>query len=435
MSSRPIRLPVVALAAAAAALVAASVSVAASPAPVVVSDSSQPRTIAIGGAPVLNTTRTVLHWNRTTFDPHNGVTYGYNMVGYDPIKNQAATIPVDIIPLTIIVAGQTYTGADAVPAILASPQFQNADYSLTSAASTGPDILLNLPGGAKGPGGALSAGNSGIQLEDATMRAQFNKVGTGYHLILGAPVVHDSITISVPANHGVVATRNALRGVYFGDVDVNWFAAKLQNLNNSLGYIDPTHLPLYVTNDVMLFSEPDPINGCCIIGFHGAGIVPGRSTGSVHGNGNQPVQTYAWTSYITPGTFNPINSWAVQDIHALSHEIAEWADDPFVNNTVEPWLTPTAPQYGCTGVLETGDPVVGIGFSKGVNTFEQGQTPKGQQVADGTYHPEDEALLPWFMRVISNTISQPSQSSTNGRYTFMGDLNPFSGFRQPATGC
>jgi len=26
--------------------------------------------------------------------------------------------------------------------------------------------------------------------------------------------------------------------------------------------------------------------------------------------------------------------WVLQDIHALSHEIAEWADDPFVNNTV-----------------------------------------------------------------------------------------------------
>jgi hypothetical protein len=184
----------------------------------------------------------------------------------------------------------------------------------------------------------------------------------------------------------------------------------------------------------MLYGGTDPAN-CCIIGFHGAGIVPGLSNASVHGNGSQPVLTYAWTSYVTPGTFNPHSAWALQDIHALSHEIAEWADDPFVNNTVEPWLTPTAPQYGCTGVLETGDPVVGIGFSEGTNTFEQGPTPKGQQIADGTYHPEDEALLPWFMRTAPNTISQPTQSTSDGRYTFMGDLNPFPGFRAPATGC
>ena len=90
--------------------------------------------------------------------------------------------------------------------------------------------------------------------------------------------------------------------------------------------------------------------------------------------------------------------WALQDIHALSHEIAEWGDDPFVNNTVQPWLTPTAPQYGCTGILETGDPVVAIGFAKGTNSFEQGANPDGSQSADGYYHPEDEAFLPWFMR-------------------------------------
>jgi hypothetical protein len=39
-------------------------------------------------------------------------------------------------------------------------------------------------------------------------------------------------------------------------------------------------------------------------------------------------------------------------------------------------------------------------------------------------------------RACGLTVSQPTQSpSTNiGRYTLMGDLNPFSGFRAPATG-
>src|SRR5260221_164751 len=119
--------------------------------------------------------------------------------------------------------------------------------------------------------------------------------------------------------------------------------------------------------------------------------------------------------------------------HALSHEISEWAADPFVNNTVQPWLTPTAPQYGCTGVMETGDPVVGIGFAKGSNTFEQGQTPNGTQVADGYYHPEDEVFMPWFMR-LSPSTSQAVQVGTGGRYTFMGRLNPYPRFKMPATG-
>lgn len=42
--------------------------------------------------------------------------------------------------------------------------------------------------------------------------------------------------------------------------------------------------------------------------------------------------------------------------------MSEFLDDPFVNNAVNRWLAPTAPQYGCTGVLETGDPVVGVWF-------------------------------------------------------------------------
>jgi hypothetical protein len=142
---------------------------------------------------------------------------------------------------------------------------------------------------------------------------------------------------------------------------------------------------------------------------------------------------------VQPGIYSrPDNGtdWALQDIHALSHEISEWADDPFVNNWVEPWLTPTAPQYGCTNILETGDPVVGIGFAMGHNTFEQGPNPNGTQSADGYYHPEDEVFLPWFMRLPSNaTGTEQNQSGTGGRYSLMGDLNPFPGFRTVATGC
>ena len=46
-------------------------------------------------------------------------------------------------------------------------------------------------------------------------------------------------------------------------------------------------------------------------------------------------------------------------------------------------------------------------------------------------------LLPWFSREAPNHTSEPTQSpSTNiGRYTLMGDLNPYPGFRAPATGC
>lgn len=73
----------------------------------------------------------------------------------------------------------------------------------------------------------------------------------------------------------------------------------------------------------------------------------------------------------------------------------------------------------------------------GTNTFRQGPNPDGSQSADGSYHPEDEALLSWFMRTAPNNVAEPTQnpSPNIGRYTLMGDLNPFSGFRSPATGC
>jgi hypothetical protein len=408
-----------------------------------ISDSAlQAATTTIGGAPVLPTTRTVAHWWGSTLDPNNGVTYGYNMVGADPNSCSGSacsvTIDADITPLNVVVGGRTFRGTDVVAATLASPQFALNDYGSTPAA-TQAGAFPNLPRLTRGPGGSLSQDDAGqlLQLEDATMRAQFNQTGgSNYHVMLN-PIVHPAVTIVVPGNHGTLAQSG--RGVIFADVEIQWWATQIQNLNTSLGYADPTHLPIYLTSDVLLFVGKNPAN-CCVIGFHGAGIVPGNSIGGVQGRGNQPVQTYAWASYLSPGIYARPNGgtvWALQDIHALSHEVAEWGDDPFINNTVEPWLTPTAPQYGCTDILETGDPVVAIGFAMGTNTFRQGPNPDGSQSADGYYHPEDEVFLPWFMRLAPNLVSEPTQTPTTnvGRYSLMGTLNPFPGFRQPATGC
>jgi len=390
-------------------------------------------TTTIGGASVLPTTRTVVHWYGQTLNPDDGVTYGYNMVGSNPNTCSGSacdvTVQTDITPIVVNVGGMTFSGNTVLAATLASPQFANNDYGSTTAATAG---APNLP---RGPGGLLSQADAGnqLQLQDATMRAQFNKTGgSSYHLRLN-PNVLPTVTINVPQNQGTLLVSG--RGVIFASVSISWWAAQIQNLEQSA---DPTHLPIYLTNNVLLHFGTDPFN-CCVIGFHGT-RASGGGGGSNNSNGNAKVQTFAWASWVQPGIYaRPLGGtdWALQDIHAISHEIAEWADDPFVNNLVEPWLTPTAPQYGCTDILETGDPVVAIGFAMGTNTFQQGPNPNGSQSADGYYHPEDEALLPWFMRTAPNTVSEPTQSpSTNiGRYTFMGDLNPFPGFRQPATGC
>ena len=406
--------------------------------PQLIDDSQlQALSTTVGGASVLPTTRTIPHWWGSTLDPHNGITYGYNMVGANPNtcsgSDCSVTIEADIIPLIVNIAGLTFSGNDILAATLASPQFALNDYGTTPFATASSTSTTSVP---RGAGGTLSQQDAGyhLQLQDATMRAQFNKTGSStYHLILHANVL-PAVTINVPANQGVLLQSG--RGVVFADVNISWWAAQMKNLNSTVG--DPTHLPIYLSNSVLLHIGKNVLN-CCVIGFHGTSPV-GIGSGSADSNGNAKVQTFAWASWVQPGIYarpNGGTDWALQDIHALSHEIAEWADDPFVNNTVEPWLTPTAPQYGCTGVLETGDPVVAIGFAMGTNTTEQGPNPNGTQSADGYYHPEDEVFLPWFMRLAPNTVSEPTQSTSAnvGRYTLMGDLNPFPGFRQPATGC
>ena len=432
MTYRRLGLSISVIAAMVAAFGASPVSANAIP---VINDSQlQALTTSQAGAEPLSTDRTVQHWFGTTTNPHNGLTYGYNMVGVDPSTGGSATVETDITPLVVNVGGRTFDGNSVVAPTLASPQFALNQYGTTPAA-TAAGSFPNTPRLIRGPGGVLSQGDrkNSLQLEDATMRAQFNKTGSsGYHLILH-PNVLPAVTINVPSNQGTLLQSG--RGVVFADIDIGWWSSQINNLENSA---DPTHLPVYLTDNVLLFVGKNIFN-CCVIGYHGTSAV-GFGAGSANTNGNGKVQTFAWASYVSAGIYarpNGGTDWALQDIHAVSHEIAEWADDPFVNNAVEPWLTPTAPQYGCTGVLETGDPVVAIGFAMGKNTFEQGPNPNGTQSADGYYHPEDEAYLPWFMRTSPNTVSEPTQTtSTNiGRYTLMGDLNPFPGFRQPATGC
>jgi hypothetical protein len=408
---------------AAAAAVLAATAAAAGPKPAIPlrdTNGDTPGFTEQGGVTPLADAKTVDHWAGSFTDPTNGQTYSFTMVGHAPSTNSSSTTPTDVIPVKVVFdanGGYALDGTSKVAAVEGSPIFQSNDYSTVSDSSGGP--------------GTLSPGNVG-QLEDATMRSQFNKVGTGYHVQLGQPTVHPTVTIKVPQGKG--SAYQTKRGIVYGLVDTNWFSTQMMNILGA-NQIDSTHLPIVLTDNVMLFNAKTR-GGCCVIGYHGAAIPVGVGAGSTNGKGKQQVQTFIFSAYSTPGLFS---APYIADIHALSHEVAEWGDDPFVNNWVDPWLTPTAPQYGCTPILETGDPVVGIGFKIGTNDFAEDPLVDGSAnpYHDGSWHPEDEVFLPWFARTSPNTISEPTQSpSANiGRYTFMGDLNPFPGFRQPATGC
>jgi len=348
---------------------------------------------------------TIPYWQSSFTDPTNSKTYPYTMVGTNPSTNKSTTIPTVIVPFRFTFAksvdpNNVLDGTDRVSATVQSPVFQTAN--IGAAANATASAPPNQPGVAPANARPVQEPSDVTQVGDAIYRAQWGKSSSSYHVLLGQPTIMPTVSYSVPSNQGqiVVGSRSHAR---IGLMDYNWFSSRLHETLNSL-HITPNVLPIFLVDNTFLYEGNDTSN-CCVLGYHGA-------SSSLNGNGQQQVQTYMFASYSSPGIFstNPGDTTSyIQDIHGLSHEVQEWYDDPFVNNAVNPWLTPTAPQYGCTSDMETGDPVVGFGFTV--------HMPNGQD-----YHPEDEVHYSWFAR------ESPSRAE-EGYYTY---LNNFAGV---AKGC
>ena len=376
--------------------------------------------------------RTIQHWSFTYTDPTNGKSYTMTMVGSDPRQGGSSTIHTEIIPLqfNFVDGGQDMTAVDQLYGYTTHPQNWQADPTAVSGGGmTDVQKTLASPVFQDNTYDADLGGDTG-QYGDVFMRAQFNKIGSGYHVKLQNDAVLPKTTFDVPTSQGVAYQR--VSGATAGIVDSTWFSTKLQQLMGSLK-IDATTVPIFLTHNVLLYDGHDNYTNCCTLGYHGAAMPIGHGSGQANGQGNNPVQTFIYAAYTTPNTytgFSPTTSprRGISDIHALSHEVAEWLDDPYVNNAVQPWLTPTAPQYGCTPVLETGDPVVGVWFPLSGNP---------DPAAKSVWHPEDEVNANWFAR---NGTTQLGLNSWDGRYTFMGARTtgiggPYAGFGSPAQGC
>lgn len=290
-----------------------------------------------------------------------GKTYSYTMVGTDPTKGAATTtIPTTIVPLILKFSnGTTLDGTQKVSNTTNSPLFQKAQFL-----------------------------SGKTQYGDAIQRGEFWKsipAPKNYHVLVGSPTVATALTITVPAADGKIA-KDPSSGKNIGIININWFDPQLQGELTAL-HFTPNMMPIFLSNDVYLSSGAPSINNCCIGGYHNA---VQNSAG---------LQTYIFSVNADPGLVNGFG----EDVSALSHEMAEWLNDPYTNNVVPNWISPIAPQYGCSNALEVGDPLVGVVFT----------------VTGFTQHLQDEAFFSWFAR-------QKPSIGIKGRYTYLGTFTTLS---------
>jgi hypothetical protein len=305
-----------------------------------------------------------------------GVTYPFTMVGSSPWGPAATTtVPTEIVPLRFVFAdGSVFSAKQVVPAAVASPMWKSATFL-----------------------------SGRTQYGDAMQRAEFwSVISPGYHVLLGRPTVLPSVTIDVPANQGTIepagttfGTHIALKTVAL--VNYSWFGSHYDNIINSM-HLSARSLPMLLTHDVFLDVKTPA--ACCVGGFH-------STSASRSGNGTRQVQTAIFADYGSQQALGHVGqgpSSFAEDINALSHEVAEWMNDPFGSNTAPAWQSPIAPQYGCNNALEVGDPLVGVSFN--VNG----------------YHPQDEAFFSWFSHDVPSI-------GLMGRYSYLGT------FTSPSPNC
>jgi hypothetical protein len=298
----------------------------------------------------------------------------FNIVGTDPALGANTTnVPTVLVPLKFVfpqTGSPTLDGTNVITAVQNSPMFLTADYTV----------------------GGTDLGTT--QFGDALQRGQFwNLPGfsLSYHVLLGTPTVAPTVTVNVPAGQGsAFRLRN---GGLLGAVRESFFDAVLAGL---LPSYTANQLPIFMTDNVFL-SPGGGLAGCCVLGFHNS------QSGAI-----ATAKTWIYSAYTEPGTFV---GDVILDVQPLSHEVAEWLNDPFVGafpglNLIPPAVLPGT-GGSCIINLETGDPLESppIAFTKVTNGT--------------TYHLQDEVFMTWYLH------SMPS-FSVNNWYTLINSFPSFS---------
>jgi hypothetical protein len=329
------------------------------------------------------------------FNPLPTTTFSYAMVGNAPGRG-TTHINAPIIPVTVElldsngnVAIDSTSGAqlisnphDKVRLTEDSPVFDNA---------------------------LFTSSRHETQYTDAVFRAQFfSDIGESWHTLLD-PDIERGETMKIPLGAYAYALNADGSCCLFILVDSNTFSALLFPpvfpVDNTTIIGRAELSGAMTTRDITTFLFPDTylyengnLNNCCVLGFHSFDSEPGTKH-----NGNLPrfyVMIYA--SWVSPGLFGT-PELGFQDVVALSHEMAETFNDPFVgfdnvHNIVPWWLSGSQ----CQNLLEVGDVVESLPTDV---TFPIA-------MRNGfLYHPSNVALLNWF------EFQSPS-TAVDGAYSY-----------------
>jgi hypothetical protein len=233
-----------------------------------------------------------------------------------------------------------------------------------------------------------TSGADPTQFSDAIQRAQyFDKMKPDWHTLL-VPSQPPTLTMHIrqPATCPTGPNFAACNYVFSLNPDGTCCRFILVNASafvNGLAGVVVTDIVnnVVTTKDISTFLFPDVYlffgntTQCCVLGFHTYFFEPG----------SDPEKRWVvnYSSWISPGVFGP----RFLDVTALSHEIAETYNDPFVVSDGVHNLTPwwLAPNGNCQDNLETGDVIEDLPnatFPINLNGF--------------LYHPQNEALQQWF---------------------------------------
>jgi hypothetical protein len=328
---------------------------------------------------------TVQTWSSSVKANQNGTVYPFTMVGQNVTAGSTTTtVKAFIIPLIVTFQG---TG-DVYDPTTSSPGCGEPVSAVTGE--------LNSPEFKTRPwyAGQTFVGNE--QYPDAQMREQFwswtNPKGSSpnWHVkldVTSLPAFSIAASSAYPEVNG--GTCAAL-----GEIDMTAWQNFVQTtvLPAYAGDgVGPTTLPIFLVSNVVL---TNPIAGggtsCCVFGYHQAYNNPAFASNT---------QTYAFSDYQINGDRPGLG----QDISGTTHEISEWANDPYGNNPVPSWGHTGQDPTSCQGNLEVGDPLTQNRF------VVRPPTPSGM-----TYHLQELALMGWFF---DENFGVNGWYSTRGTFT------------------